>query len=111
MLNGEQADKIERVQRRACKIIFGWDSHYEDLIESGKVESMSARREKLTINFAKKAESNPRFAEWFPRRVYNNSVELRNEQKIEEKFARTDRLKKSPVFYMRRELNKLYNNN
>ena len=106
MLTAEQAEDIERVQKRAMKLIFGWDTNYSQLLEEGRIESLEERRKRMVINFARKTASNPRFEKWFPKREYNG-VELRREQIYEEKFARTERLKKSPVYNMRRELNKL----
>ena len=61
MLTLEQRDKIEQVQKRASKIIFGWDSNYDELIDSGRLETLDSRRERLTLNFAKKAANDPRF--------------------------------------------------
>ena len=105
MLTAELRDRIESIQKRACRIIFGWDCNYHDLLSEGKIESLSERRKKLTLNFARKSEQNERFKSWFPRRNYNG-VELRNEMTFEEQYARTDRLKNSPLYFMRREMNK-----
>ena len=104
MLTGELRDSIERIQKQACKIIFGWDSDYDTLVSSGRIESLDSRREKLTLNFAKKAAQDPRFEHWFPVKDYG-SLQLRRERKYEEYYARTERLMKSPLFYMRRALN------
>ena len=102
MLPAYLSDEIEGVQRRACKIIFGYNSSYDDLINSGTIETLSSRREKLTVNFAKKCTSNPRFKHWFEEREENC---LRNNVKYVETFAKTERLRKSPLHYMRRALN------
>ena len=106
MLTEEMKNELESIQKRACKIVFGWDSSYSELIASGRVESLEKRREKLILNFAHKCVKNPRFVSWFPERNYDGmNVELRARQKYEEKYARTERLKKSPIFHMRRALN------
>ena len=107
MLTSEMSDEIEYIQRRASKIIFGWDSHYRDLVSDGKLETLAQQRETLTLNFAKKAQASDRFRDWFPERQYSG-FNLRSEKRFEESFARTTRLQNSPVFYMRRQLNKLY---
>ena len=104
MLTKEMCEEIESVQRRACKLIFGWDSNYDKLLEDKKIESLHDRREKMTLSFARKTLKNPRFASWFPQRNYGD-LNLRKEKKFDELFARTERLKKSPLFYMRRALN------
>ena len=106
MLTSELSDSIESIQKRASKIIFGWNTNYDVLVESGKLETLHDRREKLTLNFAKKAANDPRFEHWFPRRNYGE-LNLRREVKYEETFARTERLRKSPLHYMRRALNNL----
>ena len=102
MLNNTMKDEIELIQKRACKMIFGWDSSYDVLVSNGSIETLDSRREKLTINFAKKCASSARFGHWFEEKPANN---LRSGLRYEEKFARTERLKNSPLFYMRRALN------
>ena len=105
MLSIEMSNQIENAQKRACKIVFGWDTSYETLVAENRVERLEERREKLVINFAKKTAEMKRFETWFPRRNYNG-ISLRRENKFEEFYARTERYRKSPLFYMRRELNK-----
>ena len=51
MLNIQMSDEIDGVQRRACKIIFGWDSSYSQLVEDGTIEELSKRREKNSFKF------------------------------------------------------------
>ena len=104
MLTSELGDAIESIQKRACKLIYGWDSSYDELVASGRIETLHSRREKLTLNFALKAAASPRFQKWFPEKEYGN-VCLRKKKKYEELNARTERLKKSPLYYMRRVLN------
>ena len=97
-------DELEYVQKRACKIIFGWNSNYDELVAAGKIETLFKRREKLTLSFAEKSAKNPRFEHWFKEKNYNG-LNLRRGLNLEENYARTERLKKSPVYYMRRALN------
>ena len=104
MLSAGMSDELEYIQKRACKLIFGWDASYNDLVSNGKIETLKSRRNKLTLNFAKKCEKNPRFKPWFAEKDYSN-LNLREERRFEELFARTERLKNSPLFYMRRALN------
>ena len=91
MLNGYLKDQIEQIQKRACKMIFGWQSSYDQLVSEEKIVTLSARREILTKNVAKKAASSARFGGWFPQKDYNG-VDLRRELKYEENYARTERL-------------------
>ena len=48
-------DDIERIQKRAAKLIFGWGCDYDSLIATGRIETLEERRDKLTLNFAKKS--------------------------------------------------------
>ena len=104
MLTGELRDKIESIQKRACRIIFGWNCNYDKLVQEEKVELLETRRERLTVNFAKKCTTNERFKDWFVEKS-SCDYDLRRELRYEETFARTERMKKSPIFYMRRALN------
>ena len=104
MLSAELSDRIESIQKRASKMIFGWGSSYDQIIDSGKMVSLADRREELTKKFAVKTSKNNRFAHWFKRKDYGD-LNLRVKKPFEENFARTERMKKSPVFYMRKLLN------
>ena len=104
MLTAEMRDQIESIQKRASKIIFGWDSHYDNVISCGKMETLDSRREELTRRFAEKTSKNTRFAHWFREKQYMGT-DLRFKKRFEEDFARTERIKKSPVLYMQRLLN------
>ena len=108
MLTNSMSDDIEMIQKRACKIIFGLNYSYDELVDQEKIDTLYSRREKLTLSFAKKCTNNDRFKHWFVKRPESN---LRRSLVYEENYARTERLKKSPVFYMRRALNKEEINN
>ena len=47
------ADKLESVQRKALRIIYGWDSNIDDIIAAKNIESLASRREKSVLNFAR----------------------------------------------------------
>ena len=66
--------------------------------------TLESRRENLTRNFAIKTSKNERFTHWFRERDYGG-VDLRVKKRFHEDFARKERLKKSPVYYMQRLLN------
>ena len=106
MLTADMTDKIEGIQRRASKLIFGWDTHYDDIIASGRMITLEKRREELAEKFAKKTCKNPRFSHWFQEKDYSRiNIRHGNRKKYEERFARTERLRNSPVYYMTRLLN------
>ena len=108
MLTGGMRDEIEQVQKRACRIIFGFNTPYDVLVNNNKIETLESRRERLTLSFAKKCEKSDRVGNWFKKKPQTN---LRRSLTFEESFARTERLKKSPLFYMRRALNNDADNN
>ena len=65
MLSTGMRDKIEYTQKRASKLIFGWNSNYDELVNAGKIETIESRRKRSTLNFARKAEKSERFKHWF----------------------------------------------
>ena len=58
------------------------------------------------LRFAKKTRDNPRFDKWFP---LNREIthDLRRREKYAVEFARHERLKRAPIYAMRRLLNDL----
>ena len=64
-------------------------------------KNLEAVRTEMFENFARKAEANPKYNHWFPKK---NGGELgrRDCVKLVEEFTRTDRRYFSPVFAMRR---------
>ena len=104
MLTKEMSDNIEQIQRRAIKLIYGWDADYQKLLDEERITSLSTRREELTLKFAKKTAENTRFSDWFVKKI-PGVYDIRNEKKYVEYYGRTERLRKSPLFYMRRMLN------
>ena len=58
----------------------------------------------MVDDFAAKAEASPRFSAWFPKKVGVRAAS-RVKEVYQETFARCDRLRNSPVHYMRRCLN------
>ena len=66
MLTGEMTAAIETIQRRASKIILGWNCDYNELLNSEKLQSLNSRRDTLTKNFAQKVLASNKGPEWFP---------------------------------------------
>ena len=92
------------MQAIALKTIFGWNLSYRQCLQLADLEPLETRRKNLCLTFAKKTEANPRFQHWFPPAdeiPYN----LRRTERIQINFARHERLKNSPIYYMRRLLN------
>ena len=65
-LNQAQHKQIERVQKCAFYVIMGEQySNYDNALKALKSETLSERRSKLCLNFAKKSETNHKFKNWF----------------------------------------------
>ena len=98
---------IERIQKGALHIILGdkYES-YRNALNLTSLESLDARRDNLCIKFAKKAERNPKFKQWFkPKpKIYTRQVDDRYWQTV----ARTGRLRKSPIPFLTNLLNENY---
>lgn len=107
LLSKTQSDRLEALQKRAAKIIFGVEQSYAALVADGSLELLADRRNALCLNFAKKAAASERFGNaWFPLRAESGHNTRHPEKYLEEK-SRTERMRKNPLQYMRHELNKL----
>ena len=105
LLIEEQEEKLEGLQKIALRIIYGFGMNYCDLLKKANLSTLKERREKAFIKFANQLSQSERFKEWFPLSK-DVGMSLRNIKKIEEQYARTDRLYRSPLYSMRRALNK-----
>ena len=105
MLSQEDSKRLERLQKTALKLIFGFNKTYTELLDCAKIQSLEKRREAAFVKFAHNLSTSERFSKWFPLTSETN-INLRSKKKFKEEFARTDRLFNSPLFSMRRELNR-----
>ena len=99
---------IERVQKCAVNIILGRKYlGYEDALKTLNLEYLEARRVRLCLNFALKAEKHHKFSKWFqkPVKKYNT----RNKKKYLEIHSNHARYTHSPPWYLSRLLNMHYN--
>ena len=104
LLTNEQDQAIERLQAGALRCIFGYSTSYARMRELVEVSTPRQQRIEALDKFAKKCLSVPRFAEWFPYRRTSRTGNRGGEVFLKEK-ARCNRLRDSPIFYMRRHLN------
>ena len=95
--------QMERTQVGALRSIFGYNFTATELRSEAGVTTLRERRIQLTDKFANKCLNNDRFKVWFPENESRRSA--RNGDKYKEFFAKSDRLKNSPLYYMRRRLN------
>ena len=103
-LTDEQDQLLEGAQAGALRAIFGPKISARKLRSMAGVCTLRERRVEHCDKFARKCLLNERFACWFPLKSGRQS-ERHNQEKYREDFARCDRLKNSPIFYMRRRLN------
>ena len=105
MLNDRQDEQVERMQSQALKIIYGKDISHAKMRELAEVSTLRQRRIEACDSFAAKA-SKGKFSHWFPVCTRARSGTRSGSGVVyEEKFARCDRLRNSPLYYMRRRLN------
>ena len=117
-LNQAQHKQIERVQKCAFYVIMGEQySNYDNALKALKSETLSERRIKLCLNFAKKSETNHKFKNWFVPDVavpqplpHTRSDKTIIQLKYKPVTVRTDRYRDSPLPYMTTLLNDHYLN-
>ena len=79
MLTETMNESLERQQKRALKIIFGFEISYRMLLEKSGLPTLKQRRETACGVFAKKLLESERFSDLFPRNLaLNNPMNLRN---------------------------------
>ena len=106
MLNVTLTEKLERQQKMALKIIYGFGINYKDLLERAEIVTLEKRREIACENFANKLLESERFQVLFPRNEEEGRMELRKSLEYKEEFARSERRYRSPLYSMRRLLNR-----
>ena len=105
-LSDRQDEEVERMQSQALKMIYGRDMKYSEMWKRAGVTTLWDRRIEACDSFASKC-LNTRFSEWFPL-LDSGRCSTRSSSSAKtylEKFARCDRLKNSPLYYMPRRLN------
>ena len=104
LLTDLQDQALERAQVGALRCIYGYGLSARKLREKAQLQTLRSRRIELTDKFARKCLQSERFKSWFP--LKSGRVSARKpEEMYQEEFAKCDRLRNSPVFYMRRRLN------
>ena len=92
-------------------MIYGSETDYRDALAVSGTDSLEERRQKQLENFAVKASKNPHFStKWFPLNTNEYTNHLRKRQKYREFNYKTSRLGTSPLFEMRRILNRIDDN-
>ena len=104
LLTVGQSQELESMQRRALKSIYGYKTSYELALEMSGLERLDLRRNNIVRKFAHQTAKNPSYSHWFPPHS-PSKYDLRRKRAYLEETARTERLKNSPIFAMRRILN------
>ena len=104
-LTGQQSQQLERLQAQALKCIYGYQYSYRELLQITGLQTLRERREARCLKFAIKSAANNKLAGWFP--LNNNPRQLRHVNRYQEFPAKTSRLQNSPLYDLRRRLNRL----
>ena len=103
------SDQLEKVQRQAMKIVYGWGIDYKKLVQDGIIEELGERRKKAIVKFALKSEKGRFGKKWFKKREdINISVRNTSRRKYFERKCNTERFKNNPINNMTSVLNKYY---
>ena len=104
LLNQSQINLLEKVQKRCLRAIYGYEKDYQTLLALSGLSSLEDRRINQFQKFANKTLKNPKYAHWFP--PNNNIRSGRHTLKYLEEKCVGNRLYKSPLFAMRRYINR-----
>ena len=105
LLNDNQDQLLERLQRQALKVIFGVGATYTEMRDRAGITTLRQRRITLSDKFAAKCAKSERFSHWFRENQSSRRSSRGAGEKYEEQFARCLRYYNSPLFFMRRRLN------
>ena len=99
-------DLSHRVQVVNIKIIYHQNYHnYSSALQRANLQSLSDRRKKLCLKFAKKCLNNEFTKDMFPIKKNFTNVNTRYHEKYDVHHALTERFKRSPIIYMQNLLN------
>ena len=107
MLTVDDQNELERIQKIVLRIILGstYDT-YENACRILDVETLTSRRNTISLNFALKVLDSPHN---FFKYTDKTDIILRRQPIIEEPFAHTDRYKRSPLPALVKLLNDYFN--
>jgi len=105
-LTDENSEDLERVQKSAMKIILGNKyMDYRSALNYLQLDNLHDRRQELCERFAQKCLKNENTKNMFPLSKNQHTMKMRNSEKYHVQFAKTSRLKNSPIIYMQNLLN------
>ena len=103
---GSNNSDVERVHKSACAIILGKKYvGYQSALHMLGLDRLDARREIMSLKFAKKAKKSQKYASWFVKDT--NELNTRTKLKtVKEAQFRTRRLDKYALPYLTHILNR-----
>ena len=102
----QQTQRIERIQKRACRIILGSTyTSYTDALSLTGLQSLEERRHHLCCQFAKKCTTSEKYTHLFPFNKSSHGMCLRRSNTYHVPRYRTNRYGNSPIPYLTRLLN------
>ena len=104
-LTASQAKQIETVQKRALKIIAGFDNSYQDLLERFNIESLADRRQEACLRLGKQMMRNPEHRKMLPPTRQSISGRRTRGMDTLQPFRCSARLRKSTIPHMTSLLN------
>ena len=107
LLTVSQSEQIERMQKQALRLAYGWDRSYEQLCAEKNITTLQHRRESYIDRFTEKTLLSERFGHWYPEREETEHL-IRNRRNFEETRSRTRRYYNSPLSFLRRRANDLF---
>ena len=106
-LNTGQAQRLENLQKRCLRIIYGWEKTYEDLLNISGLATLRERRDVRMNKFVMKAEANEKLRRaWF--KVNEKEVKTRKRDKYVQETCRTSKQACNPVHFYTERLNRIY---
>ena len=99
-ISKKESKIIERVQKISLNVIFGGKlKHYRKILRENRINSLSWRRKKLCINFARKCIKHERFKKWFEKTEESKDNIFKRVQYKKVKGKR-NKLKNTPLAYL-----------
>ena len=94
------------MQKTCLKTIYRENyGNYNSALKRANLQTLSERRKKLCLKFAKKCLKNESTKAMFPLKRNFTNVNTRQHEMYEVQHANTERLKRSPIIYMQNLLN------
>ena len=92
-----QSDQLERIQKRALRIILGPEYIcYDNALQQCNITTLKERRASISLKFAKDLHNSGHFKDWLPIKVREKvQYSLRNSNNFINIRCRTDRYKNS----------------